>query len=187
MTATRMAKADRRRFLLQRAFELGGEQGTAALTLVSLAERAGVSRPVVYEHFGTREGLLMAMYADFDQRLAERMRTALAAAGGSLAEVARVLSTTYIETVVADGAGCAEVSAALAATEETRTFRDDSQAVYLKEFEAAFRPYAKPGRATLIAVHSAVDGLATAALAGRISRAQAVSAAIAVIVGVLGP
>ncbi|AXB41811.1 hypothetical protein A4R43_04115 [Amycolatopsis albispora] len=51
-----MTKADRRRFLLDRAFELSRAQGTAALTLVTLAEAAQVSRPVVYEHFGTREG-----------------------------------------------------------------------------------------------------------------------------------
>ncbi|WP_242583965.1 TetR/AcrR family transcriptional regulator [Amycolatopsis sp. 195334CR] len=187
MTATRMAKADRRRFLLDRAFELSGARGTAALTLVTLAEAAGVTRPVVYEHFGTREGLLMAMYRDFDQRLIERMRAAVA--GASLEEVARGLATAYVDAVLAEGAGCAEVGAALAATEETRAFRDESQAVYLDEFERAFRPHAelsrRRDRAALIAIHSALDGLAAAALAGRISRAKAVSTAVAVVLGVL--
>ncbi|MGC7100182.1 TetR/AcrR family transcriptional regulator [Amycolatopsis lurida] len=189
MTATRMAKADRRRFLLERAFEVSRTRGTAALTLVTLAEAAGVTRPVVYEHFGTREGLLMAMYRDFDQRLIERMRASAAGAGASLEEVARILATAYVDAVLAEGAGCAEVGAALAATEETRAFRDESQAVYLDEFERAFRPHVKLSRrrdlAALIAIRSAVDGLAAAALAGRISRAKAISAAVAVVLGVL--
>ncbi|MHC8285601.1 helix-turn-helix domain-containing protein [Pseudomonas sp. XS1P51] len=33
--------------------------GTDALTLATLAERAGVTKPVAYEHFRTRSGLLI--------------------------------------------------------------------------------------------------------------------------------
>jgi AcrR family transcriptional regulator len=82
-----MSKDERRRNLLKVAFEIIASDGTDALTLPSLAERAGVSRPVAYEHFESREGLLMALYRDYDEELgpawsrssADRLRTETAA------------------------------------------------------------------------------------------------------------
>jgi AcrR family transcriptional regulator len=56
------------RQLLDVAWQLVREEGTEALTLGRLAERAGVTKPVVYDHFVTRAGLLAALYEDFDAR-----------------------------------------------------------------------------------------------------------------------
>lgn len=47
------------------AWQLAREEGTDALTLPR-AEVAGVTKPLVYTHFGTRNGLLTALYKDFD-------------------------------------------------------------------------------------------------------------------------
>ncbi|MDT0267243.1 helix-turn-helix domain-containing protein [Streptomyces sp. DSM 44915] len=41
-------------------------RGADGLTLVTLAEEAGVSRPITYDHFGTRPGLLLALYRRLD-------------------------------------------------------------------------------------------------------------------------
>ena len=51
----------RRRELLDAALEVVGEDGFAATTVESVASRAGLSRPVVYDLFGDLEGLLLAL------------------------------------------------------------------------------------------------------------------------------
>jgi hypothetical protein len=54
MATTRMTKKERRRQLVEAAFEIIRTEGTDALSLVRLADRAGVSHPVPYEHFKVR-------------------------------------------------------------------------------------------------------------------------------------
>ncbi|WP_404799983.1 TetR/AcrR family transcriptional regulator [Actinoalloteichus fjordicus] len=49
------------------------------MTLRRLAERAGVSRPIAYDHFTTREGLLMALYQQYDEQIGPAIRAALPA------------------------------------------------------------------------------------------------------------
>ncbi len=51
---------ERQRQLLEVAWRLVREEGTEALTLGRLAEQAEVTKPVVYDHFGTRARLLAA-------------------------------------------------------------------------------------------------------------------------------
>ena len=58
-TPTRLSKQARREQLLDVAVAIVRTQGADGLTLVTLAEAAGVSRPITYDHFGTRPGLLL--------------------------------------------------------------------------------------------------------------------------------
>jgi AcrR family transcriptional regulator len=189
MATTRMTKEERRRQLLETAFEIIRTEGTDALSLVRLADRAGVSHPVPYEHFKTREGLLLALFRDYDERLGESMRAAVAAQAESLEDVARILSAAYVDGVVAAGSECAEVSAALAGNETTRSFRQESRDFYVRELREAFAPFvaldSRPGAALLVGIHSATEGLAHAAAAGRMSRSAAVSAATTIMLGAL--
>ena len=55
----RLSSASRRRQLLAVALSIVREEGADRLTLGHLAQRAGVSKPVAYDHFGTRSGLLI--------------------------------------------------------------------------------------------------------------------------------
>ncbi|NQD94392.1 helix-turn-helix transcriptional regulator, partial [Pseudomonas sp. CrR25] len=64
----RLPRDERQRQLLDVAWRLIREEGTEALTLGRLAEQAGVTKPVVYDHFGTRAGLLAVLYQEFDAR-----------------------------------------------------------------------------------------------------------------------
>lgn len=57
----RMTAPARRDQLLDVTMEIVTEQGFPAVSMQSVAQRAGVSRPVVYEHFGTLHGLLEAL------------------------------------------------------------------------------------------------------------------------------
>jgi AcrR family transcriptional regulator len=57
----RLPAPERRRRLLDAALEVVDERGFHELTVQAVARRAGVTRPVVYEHFGDLEGLLLAL------------------------------------------------------------------------------------------------------------------------------
>ena len=60
-TRRRLTREQRARQLLDVAWALVGDEGTDALTLGRLAEAAGVTKPVAYDHFVTRNGLLAAL------------------------------------------------------------------------------------------------------------------------------
>jgi AcrR family transcriptional regulator len=57
----RMSAEQRREQLLDVTKELVGEQGFHELSVDAIARRAGISRPVVYSHFGDLGTLLQAM------------------------------------------------------------------------------------------------------------------------------
>ena len=60
-TRTRMSAGERREQLLDTTKALVGEQGFHRVSIEAVAKRAGISRPVVYDHFGDLGGLLEAM------------------------------------------------------------------------------------------------------------------------------
>src|ERR1700742_2760181 len=64
----RLPSSERRAQLLDTAAALVRTEGADALTLARVAEGAGVTKPIVYGHFDTREGLLAALYDQIDQR-----------------------------------------------------------------------------------------------------------------------
>lgn len=65
---TRMTGPERREQLIGVARELFAERGYDATTVEDIAERAGVTKPVVYEHFGSKEALYTTV-ADREVRL----------------------------------------------------------------------------------------------------------------------
>jgi AcrR family transcriptional regulator len=60
-TRVRLSAEQRREQLLEVTKELVGERGFHDLSVDAVARRAGISRPVVYAHFGDLGGLLEAM------------------------------------------------------------------------------------------------------------------------------
>jgi AcrR family transcriptional regulator len=56
-----MTAPERREQLLDVTMEIVAEQGFAGVSIHSVAQRAGISRPIVYEHFGDLPGLLKAL------------------------------------------------------------------------------------------------------------------------------
>src|SRR5688500_5317424 len=93
----RLSKPQRREQLLAAAMAIVRDEGADALTLGALAERAGVSKPVVYEHFGTRAGLLIALYRLIDERQVKVFEAALERAPRRLTEIARLMSDAYMQ------------------------------------------------------------------------------------------
>lgn len=86
---TRMSRENRLAQLMTIAWSIIRAEGSDALTLGHLAERAGVTKPVVYDHFGTRAGLLAALFRDFDARQDALMDAALDASPLTLEEIGR--------------------------------------------------------------------------------------------------
>jgi AcrR family transcriptional regulator len=60
-TRVRLSAEQRREQLLDVTKELVGERGFHDLSVDAIARRAGISRPIVYSHFGDLGGLLEAM------------------------------------------------------------------------------------------------------------------------------
>lgn len=89
MVVKRLRKEERRAQLLEVARGIVRQQGTEALTLGFLAERANVTKPIPYDHFGDREGLLMALYQDFSDRQLKKFRETLNRDNKTLAQTIR--------------------------------------------------------------------------------------------------
>jgi AcrR family transcriptional regulator len=94
-----MTGAERRQQLLAVARELFAQKGYEATSIEEVAARADVSKPVVYEHFGGKEGLY-AVVVDREMRaLLERFESALSSGGHprELLERAALVLLDYIE------------------------------------------------------------------------------------------
>jgi len=75
----RMTGIARREQLIEVAREVFAEKGFAAASIEEVAQRGQVSKPVVYEHFGGKEGLY-AVVVDREMRgLVDRIASALSA------------------------------------------------------------------------------------------------------------
>jgi AcrR family transcriptional regulator len=184
-----MAKEQRRRQLLGTASAIIRSEGTDALTLARVAERAGVTKPIAYEHFGTRAGLLLALYRDYDEQQTRALRVALKASGKTLEDVASILSAAYVDCVLSAGPECDAISAALSAYDETKDFLQSSRDFYIAKYRKAFAPFAKlspqRSRAILAGILGAAEALSQAAAAGRVSRTEAISALSGIMIGAL--
>ena len=67
MTTARRTQQQRRdqaeTALLNAAAELAVEHGVRSLTLARVGERAGYSRGIVTHHFGSKQGLILSLFA----------------------------------------------------------------------------------------------------------------------------
>ena len=75
----RVPRAVRERQLLELAEALFAERGYAGASMDELARRAGVTKPVVYELFGSKDGLFAACVDRSIERLAADIATAVRA------------------------------------------------------------------------------------------------------------
>ncbi|MFX7784696.1 TetR/AcrR family transcriptional regulator, partial [Acinetobacter baumannii] len=82
-------------------------------------------KPVVYDHFGTRGGLLAALYQEFDARQTALMDAALPASDPTLAGIATVIASSYVDCVRRQGREIPGVIAALASSPELEKIKRD--------------------------------------------------------------
>jgi AcrR family transcriptional regulator len=100
----RLPAHERREQLLDVTKEIVAEHGFHGVSIEAVARRAGISRPIVYEHFGDLAGLLEALVARESARalaqLAEVLPTDLA--GGDPAEQLLAGLRGYLQAVRSD-------------------------------------------------------------------------------------
>ncbi|MEV4571576.1 TetR/AcrR family transcriptional regulator [Nonomuraea sp. NPDC049419] len=177
--STRLSKPARREQLLDTAMAIVRAHGTDSLTPLTLAEAAGVSRPIVYDHFGTRSGLLIALYRRLDERHRAASEEALRDAPADPREIARVLSTAYFACAT-DMPEWTAVSAALKGSQEMEEIERELLDGYTDLMVTALRPYSGLTREALrlrcVGVLGAAEAIAAELNRGRATVAAAIAA-----------
>jgi AcrR family transcriptional regulator len=172
----RLSWEDRHRQLLDVSWRLVREVGSDALTLGRLADEAGVTKPVVYDHFGTRPGLLAELFQEFAARQTALMEDALQASEQTLLSKAAVIASSYVECVLAQGREISGVVAALTSTPELEKVKRECELAFMEECRTVLAPFAAPGEIAspgLWAMLGAAEALSTAAANGDISASEA--------------
>lgn len=172
----RLSREARTRQLLDAAWQLIADEGTDALTLIHLSEVAGVTKPLVYGHFGSRNGLLAALYEDYDARQTALFDAAIAATQPNREAKARVLAASYVDCVLTQGRDIAEVLAALTGSPELLAVKRRYQLAFIEKCLAVLAPFAGPAGlsiASLWGFLGAAEALSNAAVAGDITAEQA--------------
>ncbi|HDS6851301.1 TPA: TetR/AcrR family transcriptional regulator [Enterobacter cancerogenus] len=174
MVVKRLRKEDRRVQLLEVARGIVRQQGTEALTLGYLAERANVTKPIPYDHFGDREGLLMALYQDFSDRQLKKFRETLDRDNKTLADTLHFFSAAYIDCAISAGPETGPIAAALSGSRALQDFREACVADCADCLRTALAPFITikgvRGEAALTAIIGAADALSTAAGNGILAR-----------------
>lgn len=146
-TRRRVGRAVRERQILDAAIAVFGERGYQNASMDQVAERVGVTKPVLYTHFGSKRGLLLACIARARAELLE-VTTAAAAAASTPEEMLRngtLAFFDYLERQAPEWTILyAESAVAGEAIEEIRAQQTDFIATLL----AAQAPDADPLRLT---------------------------------------
>ena len=71
------------------ALEVFARQGFHATSMNEIADAAGVTKPVLYQHFTSKRGLYLELLSDVGNRLLEAIAKATANAGSPRAQVER--------------------------------------------------------------------------------------------------
>ncbi len=189
VAAKRLSYELRRQQLLETAAAIVRAEGADALTLAHVAERAGVTKPIAYEHFETRTGLLLALYRHFDARQTEATRALLENQAHTLGEAVAILAASYVDCVLEAGREFGAIAAALSASEEMDDFLHATRERYVELFREALARFThlppKTGKAVLYGLIGAADTLSQAAAAGRLSRKNATDALVRIMLGAL--
>lgn len=172
-TRQRMTFDERREQLISTAWNLVRSHGSDALTLGRVAVEAGVSKPVVYEHFGTRHVLLAALYEDFDVRQNAVIDAAMAKAGGELTERAITVATCYVNCVLTQGREIPDVLSALNSTPELAEVKRKYQLDFMAKFRLWFAE-AKLPQSSLWGLLGAADAISNAVVCSDIRQMDGV-------------
>ncbi|CDM88728.1 Transcriptional Regulator, TetR family [Xenorhabdus bovienii] len=175
-TRIRLTREKRYQQLTAIAWQIIRNEGTEALTLGRLAEKASVTKPVVYDHFGTRSGLLAALYIEFDNRQTIIMDTAIQQSEPILEKKAAVIASSYINCVLFQGREIPSIIAALAGSPELEKIKREYAKIFVEKCRVILVPYTQSGKmtaASLWAMLGAAETLSYAAANGDITATQA--------------
>ncbi|QAS82191.1 TetR/AcrR family transcriptional regulator (plasmid) [Rhizobium acidisoli] len=176
-TAGRLSKPERRQQLLETARLIVREEGADRLTLGHLAVRAGVSKPVTYEHFETRTRLLIELYRWIDTERITAFRTLMAQENRPAKETVSALAKTYLACGTDQGDEFHAVGAALAGSEERAGVYQELVDAVIEMFLEVLRPHSSVRLESLAlaceALVAAGDALTSAVTRGNCSASEA--------------
>jgi AcrR family transcriptional regulator len=105
-TGERLPARERREQLLRTAAELLRRHGTDGLELTRLAAEAGVSRPIVYRFFPSRQALIIGVLEDLEAELAARFAAVAARPfPADIGEATRLFIDAVCDAIEAKGVG----------------------------------------------------------------------------------
>ncbi len=93
--AGRLPRTARRRQLLDAALSVFVAQGYHAAAMDDIADRAGVSKPVLYQHFPGKRDLYLALLDESAAALMDAVRTAMLSTTDNKARVRATVSAYY--------------------------------------------------------------------------------------------
>ncbi|KQN47768.1 TetR family transcriptional regulator [Serratia sp. Leaf50] len=184
----RLSREARRSQLLETAWRIVRLEGSDALTLARVGEEAGVSKPVVYDHFTTRHGLLAALYEDFDIRQNAIITAAMDAAENSVNAKAAVIAACYVDCVMTQGREIPDVLSALGGSPELAEVKRKYQIDFIEKFQKWFASFVNEKGIflpSLWAMLGAADSISNAVVSGDITRQQGVLELKAIIAGIV--
>jgi AcrR family transcriptional regulator len=97
----RLPASERRDQLMATALEVFARQGFHATSMNEIADAAGVTKPVLYQHFTSKRGLYLELLSDVGNHLLEAIAKATANAGSPRAQVERGFAA-YFQWVADD-------------------------------------------------------------------------------------
>lgn len=128
-----MARDDRREALLDAAASLVAAGDIEAVSMDTVAEMSGVSRPLVYKHFANRRDLLAAVYRREADTLHNELSSAVRSAGTAEGKF-RALVGGALRAEAERGASLAALRAAGGRTRELRETQGARDRTTLKHF-----------------------------------------------------
>ena len=129
----RLDRTSRRDLLLDAAASMVAAGDIDAITMDAVAERAGVSRPLVYKHFANRHDLLAAVYARESALLHAELEAAVMAAT-DFEGMVRALIRGALDAQASRGAAFASLGAAGSRTADRRREQRDRDLTTLSFF-----------------------------------------------------
>ena len=179
MAQRRLSRDERSSQLLDIAAALVRGQGADALTLGRLAEAAGVSRAVAYQHFQTRAGLLMALYRYLEASQSEAAQAALQNGAETLEDAVDILGAAYVNCGFNSAPELHGIRAALTAILEMDEFFRSEQERYAELYQRRLARFIdlpeRDGKILLLAVIGGADVLVREVVGGRLTRAEAIT------------
>jgi len=103
---TRLPAAERRQQLLDVALETFSRHGFHQTSMNDIADNAGVTKPVLYQHFGSKRALFLELLRELGGRLRHEVANATAQAAGPRQQVENGMAA-YFRWVEAHRAGFA--------------------------------------------------------------------------------
>lgn len=172
----RLSAEARRAQLLTVAQSVLEKEGPQTLTLAHLADVAGVSKPVAYDHFETREGLLTALLDEVDSRYEAVARAEIEQSARTLDAIADIVARAYVACALDAGPSVAVLKAAVEASAANQAARQ-SRDRHVSQFQEAFAPVLKAGPAetqlVFVALVAAANAVCDELTSGATDRARA--------------